>query len=78
MIPINPTVIQQNLLNKMKKVNPQGYQFASYAMQNGGNFEPLVKQMLKQLSPEMKQQALNTAKNYGVSDSVLSELQNMK
>ena len=76
MIPYNN--IKQNLLRQVKEKNPQGYQFANYVMQNGGNVDPIVKQMLGKISPEQKQQVLNTAKNYGVSDRYLSQLQNLK
>jgi len=78
MLPVNINTIKQNLMRQVQQKNPQGYQFANYVMQNGGNVEPIVKQMLGKITPEQKQQVLNTAKNYGVSDTYLSQLQNLK
>lgn len=68
----------KTFMGQLQSKNPQGYQFANYLMQNGGNVDPIVKQILAKISPEQKQQVLNTAKGYGVSDKYLSQLQNMK
>ena len=78
MIPVNLNSIKQNLLRQVQQKNPQGYQFANYVMQNGGNVDPLVRQMLSKITPEQKQKALNTAQKYGAPDSYLSQLQNLK
>ena len=72
----NPLV--RSLMGRLQGVNPQGYQFANQLMRNGGNIDPIVKQMLGRVTPEQKQQILNTAKGYGFPDSYLSQLQNMK
>lgn len=78
MLPVNLNTIKQNLLRQVQQKNPQGYQFANYVMQNGSNVDPIVKQMLGKITPEQKQQVLNAAKNYGVPDTYLSQLQNLK
>lgn len=78
MFPINMNNLQQNLLNNIKQNNPQGFQFVNQLKQNGGNIDVVVKQMLGQINPEQKQQALNTLKKYGAPDNWLSQLQNMK
>lgn len=78
MLPVNLNNIKQALLNNLQSKNPQGYQFANYLRQNGGNVDSFVKQWLGKITPEQKQQVLNTAKNYGVPDNFLSQLQNMK
>lgn len=78
MMPVNMNTIQQNLLKNIQQNNPQGYQFINQLKQNGGDINPVIKQMLSKIAPEQKQQVLNTLKNYGAPDSWLSQLQNMK
>lgn len=78
MLPVNLNSIKQNLLTNLQSKNPQGYQFANYLMQNGGNIDPIIRQMLSKITPEQKQQILNQAKGYGCPDKFLSQLQNMK
>lgn len=73
---MNP--IMSVLMQRLQTVNPQGYQFANQLMQNNGNPEGALKQMLSKVSPEQRQQVLNTAKSYGCPTDVLSKIQNMK
>ena len=73
---MNPVI--QTLLGQLQSRNPQNYQFIANLMNNGGNPEVFLKQIMGQISPEQKQQILNTAKGYGVPDSYLSKIQNMK
>ena len=73
---MNP--IMSVLMQRLQTVNPQGYQFANQLMQNNGNPEGALKQMLSKISPEQRQQVLNTAKSYGCPTDVLSKIQNMK
>ena len=78
MLPINTNNLKQSLLKQVQQNNPQGFQFVNQIMQNGGNINPIIKQMLGKITPEQKQQVLNTAKNYGCPDTFLSQLQNLK
>lgn len=48
------------------------------AMQNNGNPQSIVKQMMSNASPEQKETILKQAKQYGVPDEILSKIQNMK
>ena len=48
------------------------------AIQNNGNPEMMLNQVMNNISPEQKQSLLNQAKNYGVPDNILSKIQNMK
>ena len=73
---MNP--IMSVLMQRLQSVNPQGYQFANQLMQNNGNAEGALKQMLGKLSPEQKQNILNQARSYGAPNDVLSKIQNMK
>lgn len=72
----NPLI--QSLLGQLQGRSPQGYQFINSMMNNGGNPDAFLKQILGQISPEQKQQILNQAKGYGCPDSYLSHIQNMK
>ena len=71
-------MITQTLLNQLKTKNPKGFQLVNEAMRNNGNPEALLKQLMGNAKPEEKQALLQRAKNYGVPDSVLSQIQNMK
>ena len=73
---MNP--IMSVLMQRLQTVNPQGYQFANQLMQNNGNPEGALKQMLGKLSPEQKQNVLNQARSYGAPNDILSKIQNMK
>lgn len=73
---MNPVI--QTLLGQLQSRNPQNYQFITNLMNNGGNPEGFLKQIMGQMPPEQKQQILNTARGYGVPDSYLSKIQNMK
>lgn len=72
----NPLV--KSLMGRLQGIDPQSYAIANQLMQKGGNVDPIVKQLLGRVTPEQKQQILNTAKGYGVPDDYLSKLQNMK
>ncbi len=47
-------------------------------MQNNGNPQGLVKQMMGNMPTEQKQNLLNQMKQYGCPENILSQLQNMK
>lgn len=46
-------------------------------MQNNGNPEVLLNQLIGNATPEQRQPLLNTAKNYGMPNDILSKFQNM-
>ena len=71
-------MIMEILMNKLKVQNPQEYKMVSEAIQNNGNPEMMLNQMMTNISPEQKQSLLKQAKNYGVPDNILSKIQNMK
>lgn len=73
---MNP--IMSMFMQRLQKANPQGYSMVNQAMQNGGDPNAMLKQVLGKASPEQRQQILNTAKSYGAPDSILSKIQNMK
>ena len=75
---MNPMAIVQSLMSQMKVKLPQNFQIAQNLMQNNGNPQVLVKQIMGNVSPEQKQNLLNQMKQYGCPNNILSQLQNMK
>ena len=71
-------MITQTLLNQLKTRNPQGYQLINQAMQNNGNPQAMLKQLMGNAKPEEKKALFERAKQYGCPDSVLYQIQNMK
>ena len=70
--------VLQTLLNNLKSKNPKGYSFITQAMQNNGNPEAMLKQMMSNATPEQKEGLFKQAKQYGCPDNILSQIQNMK
>jgi hypothetical protein len=46
--------------------------------QNNGNPQAMLQQLMGNATPEQKQQLFSQAKNYGVPEQILSQIQNMK
>lgn len=72
----NPIITM--LMNQLQGKNPHGYQMINNMMTNGGNPEAFLKQIVSKASPEQMESLLKQAKNFGVPDNVLSQIQNMK
>ena len=62
----------------MKVKMPKNFQLVNNLMQNNGNPQELVNQIMGNISPEQKQNLLNQCKSYGMPEQLLSQLQNMK
>ena len=75
---MNPMSIIQTLMSQMRVKLPRNFQVAQNLMQNNGNPQGLVKQIMGNVSPEQKQNLLNQMKSYGCPNEILSQLQNMK
>ena len=75
---MNPMAIIQTMMNQMKIKMPQNFQTINALMQNNGNPQGLVKQMMGNMPTEQKQNLLNQCKSYGMPEHLLSKLQNMK
>lgn len=71
-------MIVQVLMSRLQNKNPQAYQFVNQAMQNGGNPNAILQQMMKNATPEQKQNLITQAKNYGFSEDYLKQIQNIK
>lgn len=72
----NPII--QMLMTRLQKQNPQGYQVVNEAMQNNGNPQSIIQQMMSNATPEQKESLFKQARQYGVPNDILSKIQNMK
>ena len=50
----------------------------SEMMNNGGNPQALARQFIGRATPQQMQGIMQQAKQFGVQDNILSQLQNMK
>lgn len=73
---MNPLI--QMLMMRLQKQNPQGYQVVNEAMQNNGNPQSILQQMMSNATPEQKESLFKQARQYGVPNDILSKIQNMK
>ena len=73
---MNP--IFQMLMNQLQSFNPQGYQFINQMMIGGANPQNIIKQMIGNSNNNDMQGILKKAKQLGVPDNILSQIQNMK
>ena len=73
---MNPLI--QMLMTRLQKQNPQGYQVVNEAMQNNGNPQSIIQQMMSNATPEQKESLFKQARQYGVPNDILSKIQNMK
>lgn len=58
--------------------NPQMYQQISQLQRNNANPQALIQQIMSQANPQQIQSVLNQAKQLGVPDNILAQIQNMK
>ena len=65
-------------MTQLRSRNPQGFQQISQIMSSGGNPQNLLKQFVSKSTPQQMQNVLQQARNFGVPDSVLSQVQNMR
>lgn len=63
-------------MNQLKNQNPQAYQFLVQSKNSGTNPKELVKQFTNKATPQELSNLLQVAKQYGVPDDILSQIQN--
>lgn len=66
------------LMGQLQTKNPQMASQISQAMNNGVNPQFLMKQMMGNVDNNQMQQIMTQAKQYGVPDNILQQMQNMK
>ena len=63
-------------MSNLQQRNPQMANQIETMMNSGVDPSSMVKQTLRNFSPEQMTQVFNAAKQYGVPDNVISDLQN--
>lgn len=66
------------LLGQLQAKNPQMASQISNAMQNGANPQALMKQMMGNVDNNQMQNILSQARNLGVPDNILQQIQNAR
>ncbi len=66
------------LLGQLQTKNPQMASQISNAMQNGANPQILMKQMMGNVDNNQMQSVLSQARNLGVPDNILQQIQNAR
>lgn len=66
------------LLGQLQTKNPQMASQISNAMQNGANPQALMKQMMGNVDNNQMQNVLSQARNLGVPDNILQQIQNAR
>ena len=64
-------------MNQLQSKNPQAFQMINQARSSGANPQDFMKQMMGNVSPQDMQQVLVQAKQMGVPDEVLQQVQNI-
>ena len=72
----NPIVSM--LMNQIKMKDPQNYQSLNQLMNSGGSPEQILQQEMKKRTPQEIQQVLIQAKQLGVPENILAQIQNMQ
>lgn len=67
----------QMLMSQLQSKNPNGYSLLNQMMNSGGNPQQLLQQLVGKSSPQQLQGIMQQAKQFGVPDDILSQLQNM-
>ena len=65
-------------MGQLQSRNPQMANQISQAMNSGVNPQALMKQMMSNMDNTQIQNALNQAKEFGVPDNILNQMQNMR
>ena len=71
-------MLMKMLMGQLQARNPQMASQINQAMNSGANPQALMKQMMGNMDNAQIQNALNQAKQFGVPDNILSQMQNMK
>lgn len=66
------------LMGQLQTRNPQMASQISQAMQSGVNPQSLMKQMMGNMNNAQIQNVMTQAKQFGVPDNILNQMQNIK
>lgn len=65
-------------MQMLQTKNPQMFNMINQARNSGTDPQAMLKQMIGNSNPEQMQNVINQAKQMGVPDNILSQIQNMK
>ena len=65
-------------MQQVQNQNPQAFQMVNQAINSGANPMQFMKQVMGNVSPQQMQDIMTQAKQFGVPDQVLQQIQNMK
>ncbi len=65
-------------MNQLQLKNPQGHQVIQNLMNSNSNPKAMLQQLMSNATPEQKESLLKQARQYGIPQDVLSQVQNMK
>ena len=76
---MNPQqIVMQMLMQQVQSQNPQAFQMVNQAINSGANPMQFMKQVMGNVSPQQMQDIMVQAKQFGVPDEVLQQMQNIK
>ena len=65
-------------MQQVQSQNPQAFQVVNQAINSGANPMKFMKQVMGNVSPQQMQDIMTQAKQFGVPDEVLQQIQNFK
>lgn len=65
-------------MQQIQNQNPQAFQVVNQAINSGANPMQFMKQVMGNVSPQQMQDIMTQAKQFGVPDEVLQQIQNIK
>ena len=65
-------------MQQIQSQNPQAFQMVNQAINSGANPMQFMKQVMGNVSSQQMQDIMTQAKQFGVPDEVLQQIQNMK
>lgn len=65
-------------MQQVQNQNPQAFQMVNQAINSGANPMQFMKQVMSNVSPQQMQDIMVQAKQFGVPDEVLQQMQNIK
>ena len=65
-------------MQQVQNQNPQAFQVVNQAINSGANPMQFMKQVMGNVSPQQMQDIMTQAKQFGVPDEVLQQIQNIK
>ena len=72
---VNP--IMQMLMSQLQQKNPQEFQTIQNLLNSKSDPQELLKQVMGNTTPEVRENVLKQAQQFGCPENILSQIQNM-